>query len=156
MDTKELRKLALQCPPEAAGALTSAADQIDALRAEVDRLRGFADATAAMGLPKKVRAALHHVAQTTREAFQEREQEMTAEIRRLASTARWIPVEERLPATTAEVLVKDGRTISLASRLHGYWLSRHPSLSGNGVTHWCPLPEQDGTPAQDGKDRVGP
>ena len=58
---------------------------------------------------------------------------------------RWIPVTERLPENTADVLVfrpKMKIEIGISCRINDEWLRYGKDLHGNNViTHWMPLPE---------------
>lgn len=58
---------------------------------------------------------------------------------------RWIPVTERLPENTADVLVfrpKMKIEIGISCRINDEWLRYGKDLHGNDViTHWMPLPE---------------
>lgn len=58
---------------------------------------------------------------------------------------RWIPVTERLPENTEDVLVfrpKMKIEIGISCRINDEWLRYGKDLHGNDViTHWMPLPE---------------
>lgn len=58
---------------------------------------------------------------------------------------RWIPVTERMPENTADVLVfrpKMKIEIGISCRINDEWLRYGKDLHGNDViTHWMPLPE---------------
>ena len=58
---------------------------------------------------------------------------------------RWIPVTERLPENTVDVLVfrpKMKIEIGISCRINDEWLRYGKDLHGNDViTHWMPLPE---------------
>ena len=58
---------------------------------------------------------------------------------------RWIPVTERLPENTVDVLVfrpKMKMEIGITCRINDEWLRYGKDLHGNDViTHWMPLPE---------------
>ena len=58
---------------------------------------------------------------------------------------QWIPVTERLPENTVEVLVfrpKMKIEIGISCRIDDEWLRYGKDLHGNDViTHWMPLPE---------------
>lgn len=60
---------------------------------------------------------------------------------------RWIPVTERLPENTADVLVfrpKMKIEIGISCRINDEWLRYGKDLHGNDViTHWMPLPKFD-------------
>jgi hypothetical protein len=61
------------------------------------------------------------------------------------SSFRWIPVTERLPENTEDVLVyrpKMKIEIGITCRINDEWLRYGKDLHGNDViTHWMPLPE---------------
>ena len=63
----------------------------------------------------------------------------------IADEPQWIPVTERLPENTADVLVfrpKMKIEIGISCRINDEWLRYGKDLHGNDViTHWMPLPE---------------
>ena len=73
--------------------------------------------------------------------------ELTGE---LANKHRWISVEERLPETGQDVLVKFPQNMAVASRDMGEWVVNSGDGWCTGIclsadekepTHWMPLPE---------------
>lgn len=63
----------------------------------------------------------------------------------IVEVPRWIPVTERMPENTADVLVfrpKMKIEIGISCRINDEWLRYGKDLHGNDViTHWMPLPE---------------
>ena len=74
---------------------------------------------------------------------------LRAEVERLRAERRWIPVEERLPELSQDVIICDGRLGDLIIA----WRARNTGNFYNGEqqlhpTHWMPLPPLPGEEVQ--------
>lgn len=98
--------------------LTNAADAIEQLSADLERLKDY-------------------------EAFWKEEAEEA--LRRfqlaIAHKPRWISVEERLPEIRKAVLITDGIDVGTGWMNQGWWNTWFTDIRRDEVTHWMPLPE---------------